>query len=61
MNPVEHLWSLLDEFQNKKHGKPASYEEVLQLPYSTWVEIPQLKMAELVTSMPVAKALTDDN
>lgn len=60
MNPVENLWSLLDKFQNNKHVKPASYEELLQLPYSTWVEIPQLKMAKLVTFMPAVKALTDD-
>lgn len=52
MNPVEYLWNVLDRSLCKKHGKTDFCEELLQIPYSTWVEFPQLKIAELVTSMP---------
>ncbi len=51
MNPIEHLWAILDRAVRKKSRKPTSWAEFLNLLHEAWEEIPQEKISELVSSM----------
>ena len=52
MNPIEHLWAILDRAVWKKSRKPTSRAELLTRLREAWAEIPQEKILELVSSMP---------
>ena len=52
MNPIEHVWAILDRAVRKKSKKPASREELLNFLCSEWDEIHQEKIQELINSMP---------
>ena len=41
MNPIEHLWAMLDQAVRKKSRKPTSQEEFLNFIREAWAEIPQ--------------------
>uniref|UniRef100_A0A8C4RCB9 Tc1-like transposase DDE domain-containing protein n=1 Tax=Eptatretus burgeri TaxID=7764 RepID=A0A8C4RCB9_EPTBU len=51
MNPIEHLWAILDRAVRKKSRKPTSRAELLNLLREAWAEILQEKISELVSSM----------
>ena len=52
MNPVEHLWTILDQAEWKKSRKPTSWTELQNLLREARVEIPQEKISEFFSSMP---------
>ena len=41
MNPIEHLWAILDQKLCKNNKKPSSKAEYLRLLQETWQKIPQ--------------------
>ena len=62
MNPIEHLWAILDRAVRKKSRKPTSRAELLTRLREAWAEIPQEKISELVSSLPErVKALKSAN
>ena len=52
MNPIEHLWGILDRQLPKKNRKLSSKPELLRLLREIWQEIPQDDIRELITNMP---------
>ena len=52
INPIEHLWTILDRTVQKKSRKPTLRAELLNLLREAWAEIPQEKISDLVSSMP---------
>ena len=52
MNPIEHLWDILDRKLRKKNRRPFSKPKILRLLQEIWQEIPQDNIRELITSMP---------
>ena len=48
MNPIEHLWAMIDRKIRKKYQKPSSKEELLS---ETWQEIPQDNVRELINRL----------
>lgn len=52
INPIEHLWGILDRKLCKKNRKPSSKPKLLVLLRETWQEIPQDDIRELIASMP---------
>ena len=62
MNPIEHLWAILDRAVWKKSRKPTSREELRTRLREAWAEISKEKISELVSSMPeTVKALESAN
>ena len=51
MNPIEHLWVKLDRAVQKMSRKPTSWAEFLNLLREAWMEIPEEKIVELVSSL----------
>ena len=51
MNPMKHLWAILDRAVRKKSRKPTSRAELITHLHEAWAEIPQEKISELVSSM----------
>ena len=51
MNPIEHLWAILDRAVRKKSRKPTPRAESLNLSCEAWAEIPQEKISELISFM----------
>ena len=51
MNPIEHLWAILEQAVQKKSRKPTSLAEFLNLLHEAWAEIPREKISELISSM----------
>ena len=47
MNPIEHLWAILDRAVQKKSRKPTSWAELLTRLHEAWAKIPQEKISEL--------------
>ena len=45
MNPIEHLWPILDRDVRKKSRKPTSRAELLNRLGEAWAEIPQEKIS----------------
>ena len=52
MNPIEHLWGILNQSLRKKKREPSSKAELLGLLHQTWEKIPQDDIRQLVTGMP---------
>ena len=52
MNPIEHIWAILDWKLCKKNKESLSKTEYLRLLHETWQEIPQEDIHELIFSMP---------
>ena len=52
MNPIEHLWAILDRAVREKSRKLTSRAEFLNLLREAWADIQQEKISELVSSMP---------
>ena len=52
MNPIEHLWAILDQKFCKKNKEPSSKTEYLRLLHETWQEISKEDIHELISSMP---------
>lgn len=52
MNPIEHLWGLLDRSLRKKKTKASNKLELLRLLRETWQEISQNDIRNLISSMP---------
>ena len=52
MNPIEHLWVILDRAVQKNSRKPTSRAELMNLLREACAEIPQEKISELVSSTP---------
>ena len=62
MNPIEHLWAMLDRAVRKTSRKPTSWSKLLNRLCEAWAEIPQEKISELVRSLPEGvKALKSAN
>ena len=51
MNPIEHLWVILDRVVQKNSRKPTSRAEMQTRLHEAWAEIPQEKISELISSM----------
>ena len=51
MNPIEHLWAILDRAVGKNSRKPTSRAELQTRLHEAWAEIPQEKISELVSSV----------
>lgn len=51
-NPIEHVWHILDLPVRRHSRKPASREELLESLRTEWANIPQLKITQLIDSMP---------
>ena len=52
MNPIEHMWHILDLAIRKRTPKAANKEVLLQYIQEEWEKIAMTKVAELVNSMP---------
>ena len=52
MNPIEHLWAILDRKLRQRSGKPSSEEDLFANLQSAWLSISQAKVDELIKSMP---------
>ena len=52
MNPIEHLWGILNRNLRKKNRKPSSKAKLLGLLCQTWEEIPQDDICQLIIGMP---------
>ena len=52
MNPIEHLWGILNRNLRKKYRKPSIKAELIGLLRQTWEEIPQDDIRQLITGMP---------
>jgi len=50
LNPIENLWSILD--QRLKNRKPSNKEELFNLLKNAWKELPVNLLTKLVDSMP---------
>ena len=48
MNPIEHMWGLLDRSLHKKKPKPSNSLELLGLLRETWQEISQDDIRKLI-------------
>ena len=51
MNPIEHIWHILDLAIRKRTLKVANKEVLLQYIQEEWEKIPMTKVTELVNSM----------
>ena len=58
MNPIEHLWGLLDRSLRKKKQKPSIRLELLVLLRETWQEISEDDIRKLISSMPGESCIT---
>ena len=53
MNPIEHIWHILDLAIWKQTPKAVNKEVLLQYIQEEWEKIPVTKVAELVYLMPI--------
>ena len=52
MNPIEHLWGILNRNLRKMNRKPSSKAKLLGLSRQTWEEIPQDDIRQIIIGMP---------
>ena len=52
LNPIEHLWDVLDEQVRSVEAPPRNLQELKELLLTSWCQIPQHTFRGLVESMP---------
>lgn len=52
MNPIEHMWFILDQAVRKRSNKPSNRVNLLEILQAEWEAIPQATINNLILSMP---------
>ena len=52
MNSIEHIWGIMNRAIKKVPIKPTTRGKLFEVLRAAWVEIPQVKITELISSMP---------
>ncbi|KAK3570976.1 hypothetical protein QTP86_031838, partial [Hemibagrus guttatus] len=52
LNPIEHLWDVLDKQVRSMEAPPCSLQDLQDLLLTSWCQIPQHTFRDLVESMP---------
>ncbi|KAK3562392.1 hypothetical protein QTP86_033531, partial [Hemibagrus guttatus] len=52
LNPIEHLWDVLDKQVQSMEASPRNLQDLMDLMLTSWCQIPQHTFMDLVESMP---------
>ncbi|KAK3511397.1 hypothetical protein QTP70_007233 [Hemibagrus guttatus] len=57
LNPIKHLWDVLDKQVRSMEAPPCNLEDIKDLLLTSWCQIPQHTFRDLVESMPWVRAV----